>query len=116
MTSMATDALSGPQVAALSHEIDDTVALFRHGRLALRELNFVTADSSVVFVCLSSGPEKLLKLSLGLLSLEQTGMWPSKQQMMKSWATTSSRWTDWHSTKSRHVENSAAPRRISKRC
>jgi hypothetical protein len=81
---MTSAELTPPQIVALSRELDDVVTLFRHGRATLQGLNFVTLDSSVVFACLSGGVEKVLKLSLGLLSMEEDGRWPSRTRM-KEW-------------------------------
>ena len=51
----------------------------------MQDRGFDPTDSGAVFVCLASGAEKLLKLSLGLLELEVSGSWPSQQQMRTEW-------------------------------
>jgi hypothetical protein len=73
--------LTPAQLAALSHEIDATSTLFRHGYAILREYRFAARDAEAVFVCLAGGAEKLLKLSVGLTALEDGRGWPAQAAM-----------------------------------
>jgi hypothetical protein len=65
----------------LNHEIDATATLFRRGHAILDEYRFASRDAEAVFVCLASGVEKLLKLTFGLLSLEESGHRPVQATM-----------------------------------
>jgi hypothetical protein len=73
--------LDQDQSIALSNEIDATATLFRHGHAILDEYRFASRDAEAVFVCLAGGVEKLLKLTFGLLSLEESGIWPAQATM-----------------------------------
>lgn len=70
-----------PRWVVLSREVDATSTLFRHGFAILEEYEFASHDAEAVFVCLAGGAEKLLKLTVGLFSLEAGEPWPSKATM-----------------------------------
>lgn len=69
------------QRIALSDEIDATSTLFRHGFALLRGYEFASRDAEAVFVCLAGGVEKLLKLSIGLVALDDQRAWPAQATM-----------------------------------
>jgi hypothetical protein len=73
--------LSHQQVGALGYEVDDAVSLLGAGRRALMS----ESEPVVVITLLGSGAEKLLKLTLGLVALDETGAWPSQQAMRGTW-------------------------------
>jgi hypothetical protein len=74
-----------PKMHALSHEVDAVSSLFRHGFAILAEYRFASRDAEPVFVCLSAGCEKLLKLTIGLHELELGNSWPSQRVMKNQW-------------------------------
>jgi hypothetical protein len=75
--------LTREQEVALTYEVEALSTLFRHGFAALRSYQFALRDAEVIFACLSSGCEKLLKLTYGLLVLDETGSWPERKAMKK---------------------------------
>ncbi|HTU15614.1 MAG TPA: hypothetical protein VMF31_10475 [Solirubrobacterales bacterium] len=79
----AVETLTREQEVALAYEIDALSTLFRHGFAALHSYRFALRDAEVIFACLSSGCEKFLKLTYGLLVLDETRSWPEKKAMMK---------------------------------
>lgn len=65
---------------------DETIAarsLARQGLHLLASLDDAAEDSGPVLACLSSAAEKVLKLTIGLASLDSTKSWPSVKQMKK---------------------------------
>lgn len=73
--------LPAPTLRTLSDEIDAASTLLRHGIDTLSNYSFAARDADAVFVCLASGSEKLLKLSIGLHTLSTTGSWPPPKTM-----------------------------------
>ncbi|WP_367133272.1 hypothetical protein [Saccharothrix sp. HUAS TT1] len=69
------------KLGALVDEVDAAASLLRHGLAVLKSYRFAARDAYAVFVCLAGGAEKLLKLSAGMNSLHETGVWPSKATM-----------------------------------
>ena len=80
---MADPLLTPAQHGALSKEADDATGLFSHGLALLRRLHTSVRDSAAVFALLSTGAEKLLKLAVGITSIEETAKWPSRNFMQK---------------------------------
>ncbi len=71
------------RIFALSQELEDAVALWTAGREHLQQMR---ADGAgVVLALLAAGAEKLLKLTLGLCTLDTEGDWPSVQVMRQRW-------------------------------
>lgn len=80
---MKATGIQGARIAALSVEMEDAVALWTAGRAQLHQRH---ADGAgVVLALLAAGAEKLLKLTLGLGTLETEGSWPSVQVMRNDW-------------------------------
>lgn len=69
------------RLKALSDEVDAASSLLQHGFRILQDYKFATRDADPLFVCLAGGSEKLLKLTLGLHEMEDTGSWPSATVM-----------------------------------
>lgn len=69
------------QSAALSREVDAASSLLRHGFAILRTYRFASRDAEPVFACLAGGTEKLLKLTVGLVALDDGDAWPSRATM-----------------------------------
>jgi hypothetical protein len=69
---------------ALSREIDAAGSLMRHGFLILGDYRFASRDADPLFACLAGGAEKLLKLSFGLMTIDDGGAWPSKATMQNA--------------------------------
>jgi hypothetical protein len=78
---MSDPLLSRQQVVALARETDDAAGTFSHGLALLRRLHTSARDSAAMFALLSTGAEKLLKLTVGITHLEQTNEWPSREFM-----------------------------------
>src|SRR5436190_1127328 len=70
---------------ALSDEVDAASSLFRHGFKILSDYRFASRDADPVFVCLAGGAEKLLKLTLGLYTLDTSQAWPDVKTMKSQW-------------------------------
>jgi hypothetical protein len=68
---------SAEKITALSREIDASASLLRHGFLILADEQFASRDSEPLFACLAGGAEKLLKLTFGLMTVDEGGDWPS---------------------------------------
>lgn len=77
MTETGTGEVRRKRLRALSDEVDAASSLFQHGFRILQDYKFATRDADPLFVCLAGGSEKLLKLTLGLHEMEDTGSWPS---------------------------------------
>jgi hypothetical protein len=73
--------LDSDRVIALSQEIDATSTLLRHGQEILAQYRFAARDAEAVFVCLAGGTEKLLKLTYGLIAIDEGGEWPRQATM-----------------------------------
>jgi hypothetical protein len=69
------------RLKALSDEVDAASSLLQHGFRILQDYKFATRDADPLFVCLASGSEKLLKLTLGLHGMADTGNWPGANMM-----------------------------------
>jgi hypothetical protein len=70
--------------AALSREIDAASSLMRHGFAILGEYRFASRDAEPLFACLAGGTEKLLKLTFGLLTVDDGETWPTKATMQNA--------------------------------
>jgi hypothetical protein len=66
---------------ALSREIDAASSLLRHGFEILGGYRFASSDADPLFACLAGGTEKLLKLTFGLMTVDDGSYWPSKATM-----------------------------------
>lgn len=66
---------------ALIGEMISTGNLLGYGTKVLREARFIETTRDPILTMLSIGVEKLLKLSLGVISLSDTGCWPTKHEM-----------------------------------
>jgi hypothetical protein len=85
LTDMVSSVDLGPErVAALSREIDAASALMRHGFAILDDYRFASRDAEPLFACLAGGTEKLLKLTFGLVTLDDGGSWPTKATMQNA--------------------------------
>lgn len=65
----------------LLREITSASNLLSYGTKVLRDVKFIDSAQEAVMTTLSIGLEKLYKLSLGMLELDQMGQWPSKKTM-----------------------------------
>lgn len=72
---------SQEESAALSREIDAAASLLRHGFTILSDYRFASRDAEPLFASLAGGTEKLLKLTYGLMTVDDGGEWPSKATM-----------------------------------
>lgn len=73
--------LTTVESAALSREIDAASSLLRHGFQILTTYRFASRDAEPVFACLAGGTEKVLKLTVGLVALDDGDPWPSQATM-----------------------------------
>jgi hypothetical protein len=76
--------LTAPENVALSQEVDAASSLLRHGFEILDEYRFASRDAEPLFACLAGGTEKLLKLTFGLMTIDDGGGWPSKATMQNA--------------------------------
>jgi hypothetical protein len=67
------------RILPLAQEAESAASLLAHGIDLVRRIGAI--EPSPMFACLAMGTEKLLKLSIGLLSWETTGAWPSQSEM-----------------------------------
>jgi hypothetical protein len=67
--------------AALSREIDAASSLMRHGFAILGGYRFASRDDEPLFACRAGGTEKLLKLTFGLVTVDEGDPWPTKATM-----------------------------------
>jgi hypothetical protein len=67
--------------AALSKELDAAASLLAHGVRILQIDGYSVLDAPAVLACLATGVEKLLKLTVGMVAIEETGTWPDKKTM-----------------------------------
>jgi hypothetical protein len=79
MTQARGPGLSQQQGVLLSIEAEGSVNLLRDGRQALRTMTYTSRGADTVLTLLALGVEKLLKLSVGMAALEETGVWPNKK-------------------------------------
>ncbi|HET6507372.1 MAG TPA: hypothetical protein VFG42_11345 [Baekduia sp.] len=73
--------LTTQQSVALCNEIDAASSLFRHGFSVLDRYRSQVMDVEAVFVCLAGGTEKLLKLTVGVIAVEDGEDWPNRATM-----------------------------------
>jgi hypothetical protein len=73
--------MAPPRWAALSKELDAAASLLAHGVRILRIDGYSVLDAPAVLACLATGAEKLLKLTIGMVAVEETGTWPDKRTM-----------------------------------
>ena len=78
MTQSHGPGLTQQQGILLTIEVESAVNLLRDGRETLRTMTYSSRGADAVWSLLSLGVEKLLKLSIGVAVLEQTGEWPGK--------------------------------------
>lgn len=78
---MSTDdrKLDKHRILPLAQEVESAASLLAHGIDLVRRGG--TVEPSPMFACLAMGAEKLLKLSIGLLSWQTTGAWPTQAEM-----------------------------------
>ena len=67
--------------AALSKELDASASLLAHGVRILQIDGYSVLDAPAVLACLATGAEKLLKLTIGMMSMDANGTWPDKKTM-----------------------------------
>jgi len=77
-------ALSVRQGTALLQEAESVRNLMRDSVQAIRDMRFVSAHGDAVFTLGSIGTEKAMKVLLGCAAVEDTGRWPTKQEL-KAW-------------------------------
>jgi hypothetical protein len=73
--------MAPPRWAALSKELDAAASLLAYGVRILRIDGYSVLDAPAVLACLATGAEKLLKLTIGMVAVEETGTWPDKRTM-----------------------------------
>jgi hypothetical protein len=73
--------MAPPRWAALSKELDAAASLLAHGIRILLVDGYSVLDAPAVLACLATGAEKLLKLTVGMVAIEETGTWPDKKTM-----------------------------------
>lgn len=71
--------LTPRQGVLLATEMQSATNLLRDGRNTLRDMKYASLAEDSVYTLLSLGVEKLLKLSIGLASVEEVGEWPAKR-------------------------------------
>src|ERR1700749_4075015 len=81
MSSAAPAQLSREHSAAFVYEATSAQNLLRDGLAALRGMRFAITGGDSVFTQCAIGVEKLMKLTLGLHSLNTTGAWLTKSDM-----------------------------------
>lgn len=67
---------------ALMQEANDAAALFGQGLAAVGRMRSDYEDAVAVMALLALGAEKMLKLTIGLNRVEQSGTWPPKVEMI----------------------------------
>ena len=77
-------ALSVRQGTALFQEAESVRNLLRDSVQAIWDMRFVSAHGDAVFTLGSIGTEKAMKVLLGCAAVEDTGRWPTKQEL-KDW-------------------------------
>jgi hypothetical protein len=73
--------MAPPRWAVLSKELDAAASLLVHGIRILLVDGYSVLDAPAVLACLATGAEKLLKLTVGMVAIEETGTWPNKKTM-----------------------------------
>lgn len=68
---------------ALIQEIDSAKHLLAYGERAVRGAAFVDTMRDPIMTMLSIGVEKLLKVAVGLVALDEHGAWPTKTVMKR---------------------------------
>lgn len=66
-------------VRILIDEVDEAASLLRHGTKMLRELRLSRSDAPAMFALLAIGVEKMLKMTLGIVEIEEGGSWPTRR-------------------------------------
>ncbi|PPG64180.1 hypothetical protein C5C27_04100 [Rathayibacter sp. AY2B7] len=77
------EGLSQRQKMALIEEIDSAKHLLAYGERAVRGAAFVDTMRDPIMTMLSIGVEKLLKVAVGLVALDEHGAWPTKTVMKR---------------------------------
>jgi hypothetical protein len=78
---MTVEHLDTPRAFALIGEMTSTRNLLCYGVSVLREARFLETTRDPIMTMLSIGVEKLLKLTIGAISLDERQAWPSKKMM-----------------------------------
>lgn len=73
--------LNATQAGALLSEVTSARNLLAYGVRTVRTAAFIETTRDPVLTMLSIGVEKLYKLTLGLVRLDEQGQWPTKGQM-----------------------------------
>lgn len=79
---MPIEHLDNQKAFALIGEMTSTRNLLGYGLKVLRGARFIETTRDPIMTMLSIGVEKLLKLTVGVISLDETETWPSKPKMM----------------------------------
>ena len=79
---MTIEHLDNAKAFALIGEMTSTRNLLGYGVKALRGARFLETTREPIMTMLSIGVEKLLKLTIGTISLDERQTWPSKATMM----------------------------------
>jgi len=79
---MTIEHLDNARAFALIGEMTSTRNLLGYGVRVLRAARFLETTRDPIMTMLSIGVEKLLKLTVGAISLDETQAWPSKKMMM----------------------------------
>jgi hypothetical protein len=79
---MPIEHLDNQKAFALIGEMTSTRNLLGYGVKVLRGARFIETTRDPIMTMLSIGVEKLLKLTVGVISLDETETWPSKPRMM----------------------------------
>jgi hypothetical protein len=79
------DPLTGQRGFALLFEQESARQLMAHGVHTLQDSLYFAPDRDAVLTTLSIGVEKTLKVALGLRALDETGAWPTTEQMRTTW-------------------------------
>lgn len=75
--------LTQDQSFAFLAEVTSTRNLLAYGARVVRGAPFVGTTQDPILTMLSIGLEKLYKLTLGLIALDDNGLWPSSEEMRK---------------------------------
>ncbi len=77
--------LSRTQMFALIQEATSAKNLLRDCIINIRNMIYLDSDADTTFTLGSIGVEKLLKLILGCIEINESGHWPSKQKLSREW-------------------------------
>jgi hypothetical protein len=80
---VASEDLSREQEFALLQEMTSARNLLADGVRVVRTAAFIDTTRDPILTMLSIGVEKLYKLTLGLIALDETGRWPTKAEMKR---------------------------------